>query len=667
MASLEHFFDRVAAVNPFTENRVSGLSPRECDVEQVHARQFDELIALARVTRDQQCALGALLWGEAGVGKSHVLSRLARWAAEEKHAIFIYVQNPSASAENLPRSLLKSVISILTGGRVDELASTLLYRLTNAFMREAVENDTSRAYSRASAEVAYRRLVDRLAGDDLSQAVLVDRGVYEVLLRFFTSACLARAGADDEHQARLALRWLSGDFLDTEEARLLGLQPARAANEPVGLSDNQHVKQVLVALTRMALSRQQPFLLCFDQVDNLDTDQASALARFLEALLDSSRNMLVVLAGIQATLLQWRKSKVIQDSAWDRLGQFEVTLQKVTIAEARTLVAARIKRFLAAFADLEGVGRRLEQDPLFPLGEKWSEEFFKGKSEVRPRDAITWAREGWRREQEVLRTIGGVAWLAEWGRRCLSDGRPLPLSEEQVRAVIDAKVAETIVQQRSSKQAQPHTLPPDKDNLAGLVYALLEQSKRLTVPAQLHVTPRAASSRSGAANPYDLDVRRRRSAGIGPRRTGLAFVSTDNATSATATLRKLVQDPDRPDRVLLVTDERQPLPLATKGKEYYQELCERGADQFQHVRLALSEYAELDALRAAIGLARSGDLEIELPGGGSRAVTERDVIASHSWQEHYHNAAVLRTLVPRTDPDPARGNAQQLESSSVSA
>ena len=40
------------------------------------------------------------------------------------------------------------------------------------------------------------------------------------------------------------------------------------------------------------------------------------------------------------------------------------------------------------------------------------------------------------------------------------------------------------------------------------------------------------------------------------------------ATSAAAALRRLVQDDDGPDQVLLITDERQPLPLASKGREY---------------------------------------------------------------------------------------------------
>src|SRR5439155_21178802 len=110
---------------------------------------------------------------------------------------------------------------------------------------------------------------------------------------------------------------------------------------PQALADNRQIKHVLVALAQLALWRGQPFILCFDQVDNLDTEQAAALARFLEALLDSAPNVLVITAGVQETLLGWREAGVIQASAWDRLAQVEVSLQRIPAAVGRWLVTER--------------------------------------------------------------------------------------------------------------------------------------------------------------------------------------------------------------------------------------------------------------------------------------------------------------------------------------
>src|SRR5208282_6042286 len=200
--------------------------------------------------------------------------------------------------------------------------------------------------------------------------------------RFYQSAYLAWKGGDDGARAGLAVRWLAGDSLDPEDAQLLGLPPGRSRDEPAALADNQQIKQVLVALSRAALARQQPFLLCFDQVDNLDADQAAALSRFLEALIDSAPNLLVVIAGIQASLLRWRNDKVFQDSAWDRLAQFEIPLQRITAGQAERIIAARLERFLEPFREVELVRTRLQHDPLFPLRRAWFDKTFGEKLEL---------------------------------------------------------------------------------------------------------------------------------------------------------------------------------------------------------------------------------------------------------------------------------------------
>ena len=78
--TLERLFERLASTNPFTDNRVNGPGAAELDVSQIHDRPFNRLIDLAREAREQRRGLGAVLWGEAGIGKSHLLARLARWA-----------------------------------------------------------------------------------------------------------------------------------------------------------------------------------------------------------------------------------------------------------------------------------------------------------------------------------------------------------------------------------------------------------------------------------------------------------------------------------------------------------------------------------------------------------------------------------------------------------
>ena len=324
---------------------------------------------------------------------------------------------------------------MLTLGRLRYLHPTPLYRLINAVLREALEHDGRDRATLSQIEESLRRWTERRGMQEPARASLLDRTIYEVLFRLFRSDLRIWEG-DDDGVAALAIRWLSGDYLDPEEAKRLGLASAAPLETPVALVDNQQVKQVLVALSRMALSRQQPFILCFDQVDNLDENQAAALFRFLEALIDSSPNLLVVTAGIQASLLRWRQNKVIQDSAWDRLAQFEVPLQRVTVPEGRGIVAARLKRVLDPLSGHAPARRLIRADPLFPLGQAWANDFFKDKIDLRPREVINAARAAWQREQESLALLGEEAWLAAWGGP-LDSPAPKRLTAAEIESMID--------------------------------------------------------------------------------------------------------------------------------------------------------------------------------------------------------------------------------------
>jgi hypothetical protein len=396
-------------------------------------------------------------------------------------------------------------------------------------------------------------------------------------------------------------------------------------------------------LTQLAAFRGQPFILCFDQVDNLDADQAAALARFLEALIDSSSNLFVVTAGIQASLLRWRQEKVIQDSAWDRLAQFEVSLQRVDPETGNAIVRARLGRFLEPFREVGPIRERLEQDPLFPLGRAWAADFFHGKIDVRPREVINGAREGWRRQQEAVKQLGGDAWLDRWDRAPKPDEPTPPPTPEQVNEAIDRKVTEKIAEFRAQRLHDPATLPPDAANLSGLVGKLLEQCRQADPASGLLALERPEPAIPGQRRTYDLVLRQRLGTGNGERRTALLFLATTSATSTAADLRRMVQDGHAPDRIFLITDERQPPPFASRGREYLAEMRRR--ESFKEVRLTLAEYADLDALQATVWLARSGDLEIGLPHGETRALTDRDVIASHHRQGRYRQAAVLRDVL----------------------
>ena len=648
-AALDDFFERICSCNPFLDNRIKNPSAHDVDVAEIHQAAFERLTGLAREALAARRGVGAVLWGEAGIGKSHLLSRLGRWAAGDGRACFLYLHNLQAAPERLPRALLRSAVDLLTHGQARRRQATPLWELVRGGLIEAVGGE-AKWYPWSHLHWAYHRRLDGLGAADLPGAAPFDRAVFEVLFHFFRSAHEAAAGREDGATAGLALRWLSGDALEPDEAARLGLRPG-AGGEAVALADGQQVKQVLVALSRLAAAAGRPFVLAFDQVDNLDDEQFAALARFLEAVIDASPNLLAVTAGIQPTLMHWRETRLIQDSSWDRLAQFEVHLQRLTAGQALRLVQARLSDFLKPFADREPIRRRLEADALFPLGEEWQRQVFQDKVDLRPRDVINWAREGWRRQQEELVRRGGSNWLAGWtGALDLGEGVDLPTEDETHQAVDQAVAGVAAVRAREIRE-EPHKLPPDADRIAALAYELLAQCRgRAGGPLVRRIPP----PRRGARPGYDLEIIHPETGERPAARTGVLFLTAASANSATGFLRRLSDDARPLQRLFLVTDERVRLPLGETGAKLLRQLQEQPGLQFEQRELSVAELAELDALHAAVLLARSGDLEAETRPGRARRVTEREVIESHHRRGRYTACRLLHDLLAPPSAAPGR-------------
>jgi hypothetical protein len=136
----------------------------------------------------------------------------------------------------------------------------------------------------------------------------------------------------------------------------------------------------------------------------------------------------------------------------------------------------------------------------------------------------------------------------------------------------------------------------------------------------------------------------------GDLHTGVLCLVTDNRISMTGFLRRLAEDEQPPERLVLVSDERFPLDPGDRGAEYLDKLRERhGARLFEMV-LTVGEYARLHALRAVVQAARAGDLELDEPGVRARPVSEQEVLASHRRRQRYLAQPLLRVLLELKEP-----------------
>lgn len=640
--TLDDLRKRVLEKNPFLQNRVTQPDLPTPDVNAIHEREFEQLTELSRNALETDSAIGVMLEGEAGVGKSHLLGRLSRWASEQR-GCFIYLQNLQASPTGLARSLLRTTISVLSKGQGGGWRNTPLYRLVNAAVRQAV-NDPTQTISAVAAHRAYQSMLREM--DKHGPA-------YDALWHFFEAAYFQSVGSGSGERIPLAIRWLSGDWLDTEDLRKLGIEGNRQEAEGSALDDRQ-VCQVFEVLSDFAKFRRVPFLLCLDQVDTLYEDQVRTLSGLLHLLMDTCANLLVVTSGVRETFQKWESLRWVATSAWDRMSQVRVNVPRITAEEARSMIQQRLDETFHEFSTLELLQAARQLRPLFPLGNMWIRKHLHGESgepklDIRPRDVLTWAREGWEAERFDLRRSKVDAWLSRTTDlgAATSSPRPSTLVIDPMEQ-IDQKTQAKITEQKQLRQQNPEQLPADAANLCGLVTTLLRQCLKAPRDYELQSVEEIKKGRSPKQPVFDLILKYRPSADAKPVQTGVKFLSSESATTGTTTLRALrneAQESQAVRRLILVTDERMPLKAGPVGEEYLTELKEKHTNRFEHIELTFDQYLDLDALQSVVSQTGSGDFEIDLTEMKSRPVTSNEVIASHHRLNRYASHVLLAELL----------------------
>jgi hypothetical protein len=211
-----------------------------------------------------------------------------------------------------------------------------------------------------------------------------------------------------------------------------------------------------------------------------------------------------------------------------------------------------------------------------------------------------------------------------------------------IAQAIDEVVARKLVERINERKLRPDALPPDADNLVALTASLLEYCRGR---AEYSLVDVQRCPQKTPLPAHDLLVEERRPDGSRVT-TGIRYLVSENPTKVTRALERLLKDRHLVDHCILVTDEeRRPIPLGPKGKEYLAALVKRGGHAFQHRALRFDAHAALDALHGLIASARVGDLEVEHPPGQAHAVREPAAVESLHRQGKFAEHPLLRELL----------------------
>lgn len=448
--SREDWLRRLREQLPFASNRVSSPADAEVNVPAIHRAAYERLLAAADEARMRpRGGLGVVLWGDPGVGKSHLLARFAAETVRENRGVFLLVHNLLAAPRLVPATVVRTFVTRLTerqpqtprtsqpeprhqqawndrpagnhqagDHQAGDQAGPVLYELLYRQVRLAVPRPQGRPPSSIGKEQARQLFMQRLAETVVSTLPDQNRPdgdrIAAVLFAYFLAVhrLKDRAASAEWHAhyarvATIAEQFLRGDELDAEAWQLLELDPAwtaTAATREPGAVDDQFLETVCLMLLELARQAEQLVVICFDQVENLSDERFVELFRFNHALLDHGRNLLVITAGVRSDLVALRTRGLAPEAAWDRLAGDTIDLYFVSLAAARELLETRLRMAFIGVSHPAEVAEAIGRDSLFPLGGAWWAARVAGLIEARPRDVISWAHARWRDRCRALAT-----------------------------------------------------------------------------------------------------------------------------------------------------------------------------------------------------------------------------------------------------------------------
>ena len=319
--------------NPF----MSSASPlpyenKNPDLSQLSREVSDEIEQLMREKRRQPgLPLAGLILGEAGSGKTHMLTRILRkLKSSGGKAIFVAVRTfrePATATHHLLSEIFVSLRKIHSDNRTQ--FDMLMGELLSSY-QEHRRNDE---YYSNSTDKDMRKYLSL----DMPE---LDKKFLKGLILY-----LSTMQTNDPIKKDDILNWLS-EGLDDDDAMQLGL-PLRNFEEASDEKLEQEAEKTLVSLGRILEYSKVLMVVCFDQIEIMkESSQLIAPFGSLIHLLVNNISGALPLCFVSEETWNNTISPVLDDSVLHRLKNNQMSMKTCTVEQARQLIYTKIKSVL---------------------------------------------------------------------------------------------------------------------------------------------------------------------------------------------------------------------------------------------------------------------------------------------------------------------------------
>lgn len=344
--------------NPFGTSRVDTPFQDHIDLNTIYQDEFKILKSiLVEIKSDQNHQTkGAVVIGEAGSGKTHLMMRLAKELLKSHRLLFIrQPNNPNAVLYHIYSRILESFVEIIPSSHYSQLE----YLLAQSFSKIIIDSLNKKERITQNQE----KVLDTLSQEPLNIYNLLgnqnsDRNrknwqwIEKLTLEWWSKTygfggystaiikgLIKFCSYSDAHKREIVRKWLSGHQLEQSE-----LDKIKLENWAEEISQEDFSLEAISVFSKLSIV-DEPLIIIFDQLEGLKYHE-QLLLNFGDAVKEiftHSHNCLIILNLFQN---RWQHFKnFFNDAIVDRVSQYEVVLNKPTDDQLKLILTLRAQAY----------------------------------------------------------------------------------------------------------------------------------------------------------------------------------------------------------------------------------------------------------------------------------------------------------------------------------
>ena len=350
--------------NPFASSRVDTPFQDHPDQKQIYQQEFEQLkVAIAEIHQDKNHqSRGAVVIGEPGSGKTHLMMRLAQELLKVNRLLFIrHPNNPDAILYHIYSRTLESFIQAVpdTGytqlehlishsfAKLIRTSPHLKLNLTDQIIIATVQDSPLHLYTLAAEGTEKKRQIWANI-DKRLQAWWVDNYGFSGYATKILTGIVKFCSYTNPKYKSIVQRWLAADSLSQGDLDLVGLEDWQES-----MGKEEFSLEAIAVFSKLSML-DEPLLMVFDQLESLGLPHNNTLLlNFGEAVKEIFTHVPNSLIILNLFPDRWQQfQEMLSPAVVDRVSQVQIALQPPQLETLQQILQLRAQAIDVEITDL---------------------------------------------------------------------------------------------------------------------------------------------------------------------------------------------------------------------------------------------------------------------------------------------------------------------------